>query len=494
MAIRTDDTVTRRRFLEWAGRAGVGAAAATVLSGSVLTACAQGDDSDDGGGGGASDTVKVGVVAPFSGIGAFIGTITDNSLDAAVARLNDIGGIGGRKVELVKRDTGVDPTAGPKMYTELAAVEGLVGILWCGAPGLTQTLPQIKRDGLPVIAVFNDQLSPGRLHPEGDEAGRSLFQMFLPELWTKEVLADYARNDRGYRSAALMYDTLLDAEGTNRKTFEEAFGKAGLEIKALERFTVVDADYGAQLQRIKAARPDLIYIDGLAPNTAAIVKQLAALNASYVDTPTAKGSGWHPQIFGAPGGTGDKTWATLAGGDAKVGTVTGWHVGGLIYLPTFAIGKWMRKYTEKDPTGGEESPADGLAALLHGIRKAGTTDRAQVVAALETMGKVTFASVPFGFDRDRHVSKTKDDLIVVTLERGKDGPVATTPPYQLGKEWTTGQSFGTTEVGPTQLVRPTLAANRRAHPEVMEQVLAEGYGTQCTKRPDGSLTEECKVH
>ncbi|HEX2038341.1 MAG TPA: ABC transporter substrate-binding protein [Acidimicrobiales bacterium] len=492
MAEHTGDPITRRRFIEWAGRAGVGAAAATVLSGSALTACARGDD-DDGGGGGANDTVKVGVLAPFSGIGAFIGTITNNSLDAAVAQLNATGGIGGRKVELVKRDTGVDPTAGPKLYTELAAVQGLVGILWCGAPGLTQALPQIKRDGLPVIAVFNDLLSSGRLHPDGTDAGRSVFQMFLPELWAKEVLADYARNDRGYRSAALMHDTLLDAEGTNRATFEKAFGQAGLEIKAMERFTVVDAEYGAQLQRLKAARPDVVYIDGLAPNTAAIVKQLAALGASYVDTPTAKGTAWHPHIFGAPGGTGDKTWATLAGGDAKVGTVTGWHVGGLIYLPTFAIGEWMRKHTKKEPTGGEESPADGLAALLHGMRKAGSTDRAKVVNGMETMGKVTFASVPFGFDRDRHVSKTKDEVIVVTLERN-GGPAPTTPPYQLGREWSPGRPFTTTEAGPTQLVRPTLAANRRAHPTVMEQVLAEGYGTQCTKQPDGSLTKECRIH
>ena len=42
-----------------------------------------------------------------------------------------------------------------------------------------------------------------------------------------------------------MYDTLLDSEGTNRKTFEAAFGKAGLEIKAMERFTVVDQISGA---------------------------------------------------------------------------------------------------------------------------------------------------------------------------------------------------------------------------------------------------------
>jgi len=43
-------------------------------------------------------------------------------------------------------------------------------------------------------------------------------------------------------------------------------------------------------------------------------------------------------------------------------------------------------------------------------------------------------------------------------------------------------------------VRPTLEANRRAYPDVIDEVLKQGYGTQCTKHPDGSLGGECKIH
>jgi hypothetical protein len=43
-------------------------------------------------------------------------------------------------------------------------------------------------------------------------------------------------------------------------------------------------------------------------------------------------------------------------------------------------------------------------------------------------------------------------------------------------------------------VRPTLEANRKAHPDVVDQVLREGWGTQCTRHPDGTLGAECKVH
>ena len=114
-----------------------------------------------------------------------------------------------------------------------------------------------------------------------------------------------------------------------------------------------------------------------------------------------------------------------------------------------------------------------------------------MVNAIETLGPIKFASTQFSFTKDRHLSKTEDDLIIVTLER-KAGPAATDPPYKLGTEWST--PFARYAAGPTHLVRPTLEANQRAQPDVMKEVLAKGYGTQCTKHADGTLSKECKIH
>lgn len=481
--------ISRRHFLTLAGRTGLGVAATSVAP-SLLGACAYGDDGPPSGG--ARDTLRVGVVAPFSGVGAFLGGIVNRSLDAATRQINSTGGIGGRKVELVKRDTGIDPSAGPRVYSGLLDEE-VVGILWCGAVGFSQALPQVKRDQMPLVAVFNDPFSSGHLWPDGERAGRSVFQMLLPDVYAKAVLADYAAHDRGYTTAAYMYDSLLDPGETARRRFEQAFSRAGIGITGVEAFSLADSDYGPQLQRLRAARPQVLYVDGLATNTAGVVSQLADLDAAYVDGPTAKGAGWHPHVFGSPAGTGDKSWVELAGAKARVGTVTAWHVGGLVYLPTFAIGGWMRRFLGREPTGGEDSAPDGLAALLHGVRKAGTTERARVVRGMETAGPITFASVEFSFTRDRHLARTMDDAVVLTMERGSEGPVRTDPPYSLGKEWSPGEVFARTRAGPTQLVRPTLAANRRAHPAVMEQVRAGRFGTHCTVG-DGGLTGECKIH
>lgn len=494
--------MSRRQFLQWAGHAGLAAAAAAGAP-ALLGSCAYGNDGPPGSTGGASgggrnsgDTLLVGVVAPFSGVGSFLGDIVDRSLDAAVRQVNSTGGVGGRKVELVERDTGIDPSAGPRVYADLAS-KGVVGILWCGAVGFSQALPQVKRDQMPVVAVFNDPFSSGHLYPEGDRAGRSVFQVLLPDRYAKTVLARYAATDRGYRTAAYMYDALLDPGATARGRFEEAFGAAGIEVTGVETFSLVDSDYGPQLQRLREGRPQVVYVDGLAANTAGVVSQLHDLGAAYVDTPTARAAGtgdsWHPHVFGSPPGSGDRSWVELAGDKARVGTVTAWHLGGLVYLPSFAIGGWMRKFLGREPTGGEEAAPDGLAALLAGVRKAGSTDPARVVRGMEEAGPLTFASLEFAFTRARHLARVPDEVAIVTMERGAGGPAPTEPAYTLGREWSPGQVFAATPAGPTQLVRPTLEANRRAHPALVEQILAEGYGTQCTKR-GGALTPECKVH
>ena len=483
---RPGGELSRRAFLGWAGRAGLGAAAAAAAP-AVLGACAYGDDDapDASAARDGDELLRIGVVAPFSGIGAFLGDIVDRSLDAAVRQVNSTGGVGGRKVALVKRDTGIDPSAGPRVYADLAA-KGVAGILWCGAVGFSQVLPQVRRDSMPLVAVFNDPYSAGQLYPEGRRAGRSVFQVLLPDTFAKAALADYAANDRGYRTAAYLYDSLLDPGATARRRFESAFSAAGIEVTGVETFSLLDSEYGPQLQRLRRGRPDVLYVDGVNTSTAGVVSQLADLDAAYVDTPTAKGPAWHPHVFGSPAGAGDRSWVELAGGKARVGTATAWHVGGLVYLPSFAIGGWMRKHLGREPTGGEESAPDALAAVLAGIRKAGTTDHARVVEGMETAGPVTFASLEFSFSRDRHLSRTADDVVILVMERGGDGAAATDPPYRLGREWAPGQPFAGVPAGPTQLVRPTLAANRRAHPGVMEQVLADGYGTHCTL--------ECRVH
>lgn len=499
-ARQTNPDLSRRTFLSWAGRMGLGSAVAATgaatVGGGLLSACSHRGPQVLPPEPPLPDTIKVGVIAPFTGIGAFVGDIVDRSLKAAEQEINSKGGIGGRKVQVILRDTGQDPAKGPSSYDELSKMDGMAGILWCAGLGFDATYAAIRDDKYPIMAVFNDLQTSGKLYPNGDTPGRSVFQFFIPQDLHIDVLAEYAVKDRGYKTASLLNEKLLDTTGGARKSFEASCKKWGLENVGIEDYGVLDVDFGAQLGRLEKKKPHCLFVSGpLSKTTATLVKQLYQRGSDYIDRPAAMSTKrWRPHIFGAPGASGDKSWVELADADqpgaAKVGTLTVWHVGGLVYLPTFSISKWVKQYTGKDVTGGEESPADALATLLYGVKAAGTLDRERLVEAIETMGNIKFSSIEFGFTPDRHLSKTRDDLTLVTMER-KRGPEKTDPAYELGQEWTSGAiPF---PASPTQLVRPTLAANLRAHPDVMKLIMDGKWGTHCTV--DGArLVPDCELH
>jgi len=387
-----------------------------VAAGPALAACSSGSGSNKRAG--ASDTLKVGVIAPFSGVGSFVGNITHNSLDAAVQQINSTGGVGGRKVELVQRDAGQELTNGVKAYQEFSGDPHVVGVLWCGGLGFDESRNLIKRDQMPSMAVFEDPASSNDLYPAVPE--RSIFQLVMPESMAMKVLCRFLAQDRGYKRVGLLFDSTISS---GVKTyFTDSASEFDLTPAGIEDFNVFASEFGPQLQRLKPQHSEALLVWGLAANTAGVAQQLEQIGAAYVDTPTAKGAEWHPHVIGAPTGTGDKSFATLAGASAKIGTITAWHLGGLVYLPTFAIGTWMKKYLNKTATGGEELPADGLGTLVRAIEQGGSTDHRRVVDTIETMGRFKFASVDFGFTAQNHLARTEDEMIIVTLERSSGPP------------------------------------------------------------------------
>jgi branched-chain amino acid transport system substrate-binding protein len=493
--------VDRRAFLHWSARSGLAGLALLGGFGTIVTACGGGDDGagESGGGGDLPPSLKIGVIVPTSGIAQFLGQIVERSLGAAKQHIEKAGLLEGTKVEytIVNAPAEQFAEATSQAYNKLVADPDVIGILWCTPLGLAEATPQIQRDGIPVMAVYADPYSEGNLYPEG-KGPRNVFQMLLPDNMSFDALCRYAADDRGYQSVGLLYDSLTLP--TARDLFEASAAASGLQVAGVEEFSLVSADYGAQLQRLKEAKPHCLIVWGLSDNTANIVKGIDELGASYVDTPTAKGGSWAPQILGYPGGTGEKKWAELAGDAAKVGTLTAWYLGGLVGGPHFPIRDWLVDYDGKGASGGEEGAPNAMWALVEAVRKAGTTDRARMVAALEQVKQIEFAGLPFRFDTDDHLAMTEDDVVLITLER-YTGPAETDPPYALGREWTeTFPLISPEYVGPAHLVRPTLDANLRAQPAYMEQILSEGWGTQCTKTPPDALgpdvvmTNACLIH
>ncbi|AAG20061.1 chemotactic signal transduction system substrate-binding protein BasB [Halobacterium salinarum] len=150
-------STTRR---EWLGA--IGATAATGLAG-----CA--------GVGGAGQPVTVGSLLPLSGPGSLGALAADHqrAIDTAVEHANRGGGINGRDVVHVSKDTEADPSVAADRYATLAADESPLAIVGPVLSGVTTALTE--------QAAADAQLlvSPSTTAPAIATAGRSDGQKFV---------------------------------------------------------------------------------------------------------------------------------------------------------------------------------------------------------------------------------------------------------------------------------------------------------------------------
>lgn len=157
----------------------------------------------------AADRILLGQAAPFEGPAAALGTGMRQGLLAAFAEVNAKGGVKGRRLELVARDDGYEPTKSIEAVKALIAegVFALVGPV--GTPTSMATHPLAAQAGVPFIGPFTGAeglRNPYKAHIVNVRA--SYFQE------TEEMVERLTKDLKVERIAILFQD--------------DAFGRAGL--------------------------------------------------------------------------------------------------------------------------------------------------------------------------------------------------------------------------------------------------------------------------
>jgi branched-chain amino acid transport system substrate-binding protein len=529
-ALGWDTPMNRAEFLRLAKRMGLSVAGASWLYPAFLAACGRtagqrgGEAGFNVAGGAGGEVINIGVISIYSGVGAFVGKLVDHGADLAKEQINkhglpgpaafdkagfpnfqayqaqtNAGILGGKKINLIKRDDNLSAQVAVSAVQEMITRFNIKGLIFAGLyDDIYASKKLIQQFNLPAIAAYGDLFSVGQLWPKNDY--RQLFQMFPPDSWGIELaLQEYAIADRGYRRFAYLGDnTAIGSQG--KRLIGETLAREGIDLLSAEQYNVGDVDMTAQLTRIRGTRCQCLLIWGIAGDTAHGLENLKRLNAVYKDHPTAlRASPWAPQIVGFEGGAAERTFAILAGDAARAGTMSYWYLGGVGYIPQFqgAVETFKKRWGTA-PTGGENNPADAVFLFAKAFEEAKGTDPEKVINALETIKGVNFSSIsPHSFTKDRHISIEKDDMVGITLERGRAVP--TDPAYQLGTEFKVFHPPG--YIGPTHFMRFNFEGLMRKHRRIFGDIMLKtGYGTQCTKVKDASapygfkLTNTCKIH
>ncbi|MBW2969888.1 penicillin-binding protein activator [Candidatus Woesearchaeota archaeon] len=216
-----------------------------------------------------TETPKIvfGAIAPLSGDCAEYGEVVRDGILIAVEEINAKGGINGKQVEVIFEDDKCTAKDATTAVQKLIDVDG-VKVVFGGAAS-SETLgaaPIVEQAKVILISAISSS-------PDITNAGDFVFRTYPSDAYSASVAAEYAFK-QGWKRAAVFSEQKDYSQGL-RRIFKESFTKAGGEIVADEVYASDDADFRAQVLKIKDSKPDVVVVY---PQTdvkgLALVKQL----------------------------------------------------------------------------------------------------------------------------------------------------------------------------------------------------------------------------
>lgn len=218
----------------------------------------------------AKDTVEIAFIGPLTGGVSANGLGGRNSAALAVDLRNQDENAT-YAYELVSLDDECKPNVGVQVATKAAADNNIIGGIthYCSAVAIG-AVDIYHRFGMPVIvwgAVLPD-ITYGNEYPEIHRVNGTMINQ-------NDVAATFMLA-QGYKTWAIIHDTTDYGKGHNQY-FSEFLTAGGGEILGTFGVTSDQQDFTAELTKIKALNPDVIYFGGLTPIGVRIRQQMEKL-------------------------------------------------------------------------------------------------------------------------------------------------------------------------------------------------------------------------
>ena len=229
------------------------------------------------------DKVVIGGVAPLSGGVAVYGVECKNGIDLAVEEINANGGILGKTVEFICEDDEGDPAKSANAFKKLVTRNKVPAVIGSLTSGCSIAITKFAQSNKVV------QIAPASTAVALVEAGNYIFRTCYTDPFQGKVGGKFASVNLGKKNAAVLYDIGNDYSVGLMENFVKEFEANGGTIVAKESYASGDKDFNAQITKIKAANPDVIYLPDYYGTVALIAKQL---QAKGLNTPIVGADGW----------------------------------------------------------------------------------------------------------------------------------------------------------------------------------------------------------
>lgn len=218
-----------------------------------------------------AEPIKIGFMGPLSGDAAVYGEPFRNMVDLAINEINVAGGINGAQLTPIYEDakcTGKDATNAAQKLINSDGVKIIVGP-FCSSESLA-TIPVAEAGQVAI-------LSPGSSSPDLTGKSRFYSRDYPSDATQGKVLADAAYTIKKWNNVVMIQEQSDYPLGIY-KAFSSSFEQLGGKKVAKEEFPTATTDFRSMLTKLKALKPDALFIDTQTPaNAERILKQLKDL-------------------------------------------------------------------------------------------------------------------------------------------------------------------------------------------------------------------------
>jgi len=229
------------------------------------------------------DVIKIGEYGSLTGLTATFGINTDRGIQMAVEKINQEGGLLGKKVVVIVEDDQGKPEEAATAVKKLINQDKVIAVL--GEVASSRSLaaaPICQEAGIPMI-------TPSSTNPEVTRKGDYIFRVCFIDPFQGDVMARFTYNDLKIKRVAILRDIKNDYSVGLANYFAEDYKKLGGQIVGDESYSEGDIDFRAQLTSLKSKKAEAIFVPGYYTEVGLLVRQARDLG---IRIPIIGGDGW----------------------------------------------------------------------------------------------------------------------------------------------------------------------------------------------------------
>jgi ABC-type branched-subunit amino acid transport system substrate-binding protein len=347
--------------------------------------------------------IRIGVAAPYTGDTADGGIQIWQGAQLAADEVNMRGGVLGKKVEIVPADDAANPDTARSVAQKLVS-QGVVAVIGHKDSGVS----------IPASEVYHSagviQITPTSSNPQLTAQGfDNVFRVCPVDTTQGPLLADFMIGRLGLRKIAVIYANTAYGRGL-RAEFERRAAELGVKPLSSHEIRRGDKDFASTLQSIQPQSPQAIFYAGSLPEAIIIVTQMRelGLKSVFVGGDTL----FQPEFI-------------VRTGSASEGAYVSSFFPDMVQSQDPAYRSWVAAYRtsfKRNPGGNSSGGYVAAQVLFEAIRRANSTDPAQVRQALKTLDMDSYIG-RIAFDAKGDLVDQRAHLHLFQIRDGRFVPV-----------------------------------------------------------------------